>query len=140
MFRNEGYIVDVHPRTSRPIKGFYISQENDYFNAFDVMAFSDKDIVFAQVTDTKETDNEIIGITGGNVSKRMKKIDDNFPIKNPHIRVLVFLTQKRWVNTPGKRRHKEYFYRTWSREITRDGTSVWVERSGLSHAPSSAKE
>ena len=134
MLREMGHLADVHPRTSRPIKGFYISQENDYFNAFDIIAFAKDSVVLAQVTDTKEADNPKIVIAGGNVSKRMSKIDANFPVHNPHVNVILFLTQKRWVKVPGQTRHKEYFYRAWRREIVGDKT-VWVERKALSKLP-----
>ena len=133
--RNRGYIVDIHPRTSHMAaiggKSFYISQENDYFNAFDLMGFSNDDIVLVQVTTMQEDASGLI-IGDGRVAKRRDKIDKNFPVDNPNVNVLVFFAQKRWVKRDGERRHKEYFHRAWRREQKGSGT-IWVERSFFSN-------
>ena len=133
--RKLGYIVDIHPRTSFKVGGegkfFYVSNENDYFNSFDIIGFSADDVVLVQVTDTKENASGLL-VPGGSVAARRDKIDRNFPVHNPNVNVLVFLSQKRWVKRDGERRHKEYFHRAWRRE--QKGTEiVWIENRFFSN-------
>lgn len=136
---SRGYISDIHPRTSFFNGKFYMSRENDFFNAFDIMAYSWADAALVQVTDTSSNaDSKNIKIDGGNVAFRRDKIDSNFPLTAPYLHILVFLTQKRWVQRPGEHRHKEYFHRAWERAITDHGF-VWVEREAWSNLPNATK-
>ena len=127
-----GYLCDIHPRTSTFTGKFYISRENDFFNAADIIGYGKEDAVLVQVTDTG---GETLTISDGNVAKRRDKLDKNFPLNPPYLHILVILTQKQWVHREGERRHKEYFHRAWQREVTNSGQVVWVERKAWSHLP-----
>ena len=132
---SKGYICDIHPRTSTFTGKFYISRENDFYNAADIVCFGVNDAALVQVTDTSGSDDiENIVIAGGNVAYRKDKFDKNFPLTAPYLNILIFLTQKKWVKHPGERRHKEYFHRGWKRALTDHGF-VWVERDEWSRLP-----
>lgn len=134
--KRRGYLTDIHPRTSTFTGKFYVSRENDYFNAFDVMGFGPENVVLVQVTDMQEDETNLnLTIQGGNVAKRKTKIENNFPVHNPDVQVLVFLTQKRWVKRPGEHRHKEYYHRAWRREFSDEFGFIWVERAEWSDYP-----
>jgi hypothetical protein len=129
------YVCDIHPRTSFYNGRFYQSRENDFFSAADVLCFGINDAALVQVTDTSgNPEDEKIIIDGGHVAYRKDKFDKNFPLTAPYLRILIFLTQKRWVKRPGERRHKEYFHRAWERNLTDHGF-VWVERAEWSNLP-----
>ena len=135
--RSRGYAVEIHPRTSTFTGKFYISRDNDFFNAADLLCFGRNDAALVQVTDTSgNPDAEKISIDGGNVAHRKDKFDKNFPLTARYLHILIFLTQKRWIQRNGERRHKEYFHRAWERELT-DYGFVWVEREEWSNIPNS---
>ena len=115
LFRKNGFIVEVHPRTFRTLylhgKKMQISKDNDYHNVFDVKAERSDCMVYAQVKVEEKKSN---------TSLAQKHIDVYFPYEFPYQKIQTWMLWKEWVAEP--RRHKEFRYIIQERQGFTDKT------------------
>ncbi len=111
--RNIGFVVELHPRTFRKIhvKGgreIYISQNNDYHNAFDIKAEGIEQMIYVQVKVMPDGT-----VSSGHISDARDNIDRNYPYSFGYVRIQVWQVWKEWASLP--KRHKEFKFRIWER-------------------------
>ena len=105
------FLVEIHPRTFRLIhfarnKTIQISQDNDYYNLFDIKAERHDFMIYVQVK-YEERKNH--------ASEAQKSIDVAYPYEFPYQRLQTWQVWKEWVKPEKGRRHKEYRYRIQER-------------------------
>ena len=116
LLENEGYIVEIHPRTFRRIGQAYISKDNDYHNVFDIKAEGHIDMIYVQVKYKEDRKHN---------SDAMKKIDALYPYVFPYQRVMYVRVWKVWSNEG--RRHKEYRMEIYERVFSHlKGKTEWI--------------
>lgn len=111
------YITEIHPRTFRPVflpggKKIMVSQDNDYHKSFDVKAERSDGMIYAQAKWYPSGK-----INGGHIADARDKIDKNYPYYFPYQRIQIWMVWKEWIKRAGERRHKEWFFRVWEREL-----------------------
>ena len=124
---NLGFLVEIHPRSSRMIFAnghrIYVSQDNDYHNLFDVKAERSDYMIYAQVkvqtTDKKE-----------HMSTAQKDIDHDYPYQFPYQRIQTWQLWKEWVKPEGKRKHKEFMFRIQERKGF-TGNKTWKKNADV---------
>ena len=123
-------LVEVHPRTYRPIyingKRILVSKDNDYHTLFDNKAEGPQGMLYAQVKLEDEKTN---------ISTAQKKIDEYFPYEFTYMKIQTWQVWKEWVKEP--HRHKEFRFRIqerqgftnkyWNKSTIRKGNWVDVE-------------
>lgn len=123
-----GFLTETHPRTFRIIhvngRQIQVSQDNDYYNLFDVKAEKQEYMIYAQVKVEKEKIH---------TSTAQKDIDRLFPYEFAYQSIQTWQLWKEWVPKP--RRHTEFFFRIqerrgftdrfWGKTEIRKGN--WVE-------------
>ncbi len=120
LLENEGYIVEIHPRTFRRIGKAYISKDNDYHNVFDIKAEGPMDMIYVQVKYKEDRKHN---------SDAMKKIDALYPYAFPYQRVMYARVWKVWSNEG--RRHKEYRMEIYERVFSHlKGKAEWINTAG----------
>ena len=121
-------LVEVHPRTYRPIyingKRILVSKDNDYHTLFDNKAEGPQGMLYAQVK---------LGDKKHNISTAQKSIDKDFPYEFSYMKIQTWQVWKEWVKEP--HRHKEFRFRIqerqgftnkcWNRTNIRKGN--WVD-------------
>ena len=138
--RNMGFIVEIHPRSSRMIFAnghrIYVSQDNDYHNLFDVKAERLDYMIYAQVKIDKHGNKH-------NVSTAQKDIDHDYPHQFPYQRIQTWQLWKEWVKPEKGRKHKEFRFRIQERkgftdrmwkknaDVFSKGTWTEINHSGL---------
>lgn len=110
---NLGYVVEIHPRTFRPvrIKGgrtVMVSKDNDYHNAFDVKAEGLFSMIYAQVKYMPDGT-----ASNGNIAGARRTVDQEYPYNFSYVRPQVWLVWETWIPKP--RRHKEFRFRVQER-------------------------
>ena len=142
------YVVEIHPRTSRPImkkdgtpvfvngRPLRVSSDNDYHNNFDLKAERMDNMIYAQVKVQKTDKKE-------HMSTAQKDIDHDYPYQFPYQRIQTWQLWKEWVKPEKGRRHKEFRFRiqerhgfgskTWKMdgETFPKGNWVEIDPSGL---------
>ena len=140
------YIVEIHPRTSRPVvkkdgspvfvngRPLRISADNDYHNNFDLKAERIDGMIYVQSK---------VEPAKNNVSQAQKNIDHDYPHQFPYQRIQTWQLWKEWVKPEKGRRQKEFRFRiqerhgfgskTWKMdgETFPKGNWVEIDPSGL---------
>ncbi len=129
VLRPLNFLVEVHPRTFRLIhikegKTIQVSQDNDYYNNFDIKAERLDFMIYAQVKFESEKSN---------TSTAQRDIDKEYPHEFPYQRIQTWQVWKEWVKEP--KRHKEYRFRIQERrgfmDVKRNGKTIkrgiWTE-------------
>lgn len=105
-----GYVVEIHPRTSRPVflhgKTIYVSSDNDYHNNFDVKAERADGMIYAQVK---------VEAKKSNISTAQKNIDHDYPYQFPYQRIQTWQLWKEWEKNEKGYRHKVFKVRIQER-------------------------
>ena len=124
------FLVEIHPRTFRLLhlggKVIQVSQDNDYYNLFDIKAEGPECMIYIQVK---------VEELKANASRAQKDIDTYYPYEFPYQRIQTWQLWKEWVKSEKGRRRKEYRYRIQERKGFSDtfwkGTEIrkgnWVE-------------
>ena len=149
-----GYVVEIHPRTFRPVRirggrTVMVSKDNDYHNAFDVKAEGTTAMIYAQVKYMPDGT-----ASNGNIAGARRTVDREYPHDFPYVRPQVWLVWQTWVKPEKGRRHKEFKFRiqervgfspmTWKKggETFPKGNWIEVELEGnkLKHPKGMIKE
>ena len=134
---NLAFVVEIHPRTFRPvrIKGgrtVMVSKDNDYHNAFDIKAEGIGGMIYAQVKYMPDGT-----ASSGHIAGARRTIDCEYPYDFSYIRPQVWLVWETWVKPAKGRRHKEIRFRvqerygfsgtTWKQDGETFPKGNWVE-------------
>ena len=116
---NLGFLVEIHPRSSRPVfvagKRIYVSSDNDYHNLFDVKAERSDCMIYAQVKFDSQGDKH-------NISTAQKDIDRDYPHQFSYQRIQTWQLWKEWIKPDRGRRYKEFRFRIEERRRFTDRT------------------
>ena len=126
---NLAFVVEIHPRTFRPvrIKGgrtVMVSKDNDYHNAFDIKAEGIAGMIYAQVKYMPDGT-----ASSGHIAGARRTIDCEYPYDFSYIRPQVWLVWETWVKPEKGRRHKEVRFRIQERHGF--GSKMWKKDGEL---------